>query len=174
MKRKQLVGLGWLVGGSVSLCPLSCLVHTAPIGPCSDLEVGEQLRVTLREPLVETAACDPVLGFVEGAELTLLVEDLGPSSPCSSAIGPTVMGGVELEYWVEATESASGSGAFVSVSRNFGPCLGGVNLTIVEDENESDTTEDVFDQMRITYQAPDSADCPRRCDVPYRVEVERL
>lgn len=172
MKRKLAMALGRSMAACASLYLSSCVLLD-PVPPCSDLEPGDRLLVTIREPL-EEAACDPELGFLDGAELTLTVEAYGEGSVCSSPIGPTAIDGVELEYWVEASESASGSAAFVSVSREFGPCLGGVNFSILPDETPSETEKETFDQMRITYQGSSDEGCPAYCNAPYAVDVERL
>jgi hypothetical protein len=137
--------------------------------------VGDQLLVTIREPLDEPA-CDPALGFVDGAELLLSVEEFGPSSACNSAIGPFTMEPLDPMYWREAAEDSSGSAAFASTAHTtLGDCAGILGLDLEQDETRTDGELDTFDTLRVIYgSATDDSACPGYCTLRYAVDVERL
>lgn len=131
--------------------------------------------MTVRQPLVEPA-CDPALGFVDGAELVLSVEEFGPSSACNSAIGPFTMEPLDPMYWREAAEQASGGAAFTSTAHTtLGACGGVLGLDLEQDEIRADGEADSFDTLRVTYgRATADSTCPAYCSARYAVDVERL
>jgi len=150
-------------------CVASCGLYGSS-QKCSDLEVGQVLRVTVREALV-SPACDPVLGLVDGAELVVIVEGFGNEKSCQSAIGPVTMEGLELEYWEEASVSASGSAAFVATSRvTLDTCQGTMRLSL-EGREEASGDLDTLDTMEVTFSGTDDPACPPYCNVRYAAEV---
>jgi hypothetical protein len=156
-----------LLGATLTSClPLE-------VGPCSDLEIGEQLAVTIQSP-VGNDPCDPALGLVNGATMQLSVEEDGLEGHCISKFGPTAIPGVDLTYQAEASAESSGIGPFVSMSDvDLGPCKGSL-LVILDWDEPLEGVPDTFSKMRIRYYPVLDSECPLGCDLDYSVEVTRM
>jgi len=142
-------------------------------GPCSDLEIGEELAVTIQAPLGNNP-CDPALGVVSGAVIHLSVEEEGDTHTCTTMMGPTTILGVDLTYQSEQSYNASGDHPFVSASDvDLGPCTGSLVVALQSDDPVQGAP-DTFSTIRVLYAPVLDSECPRSCDLNYSVTVTRM
>jgi len=155
----------------LGLALTSCSVFE--VHPCSDLEIGEELVVTIQEPL-DNDPCDPALGVVSGAVVRLSVEEEGDTHTCTTMMGPTAIPGVDLTYQSEQSYNASGTDAFLSSSDIVaGSCEGFLGVHLIRDVPVAGAP-DTFSKLRVRYHGSLDAECPRDCDLQYSVEVTRM
>jgi len=141
-------------------------------GPCSDLEIGEELAVTIQAP-IGNRPCDPALGLVNGATINLSVEEDG-GGHCLSKVGPTAIPGVNLTYQPQSSQDSSGAGPFLSTSDvDLGGCKGAL-VVILNYPELVEGAPDTFSTMRVRYNPVFAQGCPERCDLDYSVEVTRM
>jgi len=165
LRLRSIVRTGPLLGlGLTSCLPLEA-------GPCSDLEIGEELAVTIQAP-VGNDPCDLRLGLVSGATIRLSVEEEGDTHTCTSMMGLTAIPGIDLTYDPEQSFHASGTDPFVSTSDvAIGSCQG---LLVVLLKTSDIAEDDTFSRMRVRYYGGLDSECPRSCDLDYSIDVTRM
>lgn len=155
----------------LGLVLMSCSVFE--VQPCSDLQIGEQLEVTIQAPLGNNP-CDPALGLVSGAVIHLFVQEEGGTKTCTTMMGPATIPGIDLTYQSAQSADASGTDAFVSTSDvAFESCEGRLVLLLSVDPPMKGAS-DTFSKMLVAYYPVLDSECPRGCDLDYSVEVTRM
>lgn len=156
---------------SLGLGLTSCSVFE--VRPCSDLEIGEELDVTIQAAL-DNDPCDPALGVVSGAVIHLSVEEEGDTHTCTTMMGPTTIPGVDLTYESEQSYYASGTDAFLSSSAFVvDACEGLLSVHLIRDV-PVEGAPNTFSKMRVRHRGSIGPGCPRDCDLQYSVEVTRM
>lgn len=143
------------------------------VRPCSDLEDGEELVVTIQGP-IDDDECDPALGLVSGEMIHLSVQEDGQTNTCGSKIGPTTIPDVDLTYQATLSADASGTDPFVSASDVvIGSCEGTL-VILLKGDGPVEGAPDTFSRMRVRYYPVLDETCPTRCDLDYAIDVARM
>jgi len=129
----------------------------APYGRCSDLQVGEQVRLSIKD-FRSGEPCDPRLEIGEGTVLEVTVAEFLAGDSCESATGPVRDVGNELklqEFRDDQSASHTHSDFWGRYDFETADCSGWLELSF-----ELPVAEDILTEAEIY---AGSSDCEVRC-----------